>query len=132
MDKLIPTIREKEFTSTPRWRRTLSGPFIWAPFLPMLLLDFFSEIYHHVCFPLYGLKLIPRKNYFFYNRTNLNLTWSEKMSCRYCSYANGLSAYLVAISSETEAYWCAIKYKEKISLETQPHTIDFLDQDKFK
>ncbi len=90
------------------------------------------EIYHHICFPLYGLKLIPRKNYFFFDRTELNLSWSEKISCHYCGYANGLAAYMVAIAGETEAYWCAIKHKERLSLETQPHTKDFIAQEKFK
>ncbi len=132
MEKRIPTIRAQEFKNTPRWRRTLSGPFIWAPFIPMLLMDLFTEIYHHVCFPLYGLKLIPRKNYFFFDRNHLNLTWSEKISCLYCGYANGLAAYMVAIAGETEAYWCAIKHSEKLSLTTQPHTKDFIDQVNFK
>lgn len=133
MEEIIPTVRPKEFLATPKWKVVLSAPFLWAPFIPMLILDLFAEIYHHVCFPIYGLKIIDRKKYFFYDRIELpELSWSQKISCEYCSYANGLSAYLVAIAGETEAYWCAIRHKQKISLVTQPHTKDFLDQEKFK
>ncbi len=131
MDLNFPTVRPKQFFSTPRWKFILSGPFIWAPFLPMVLLDIFAEIYHHVCFPLYGLKIIDRKKYFFYDRSHLDLSWTEKINCHYCAYANGLAAYLVAIAGETEAYWCAIKHKQKISLETQPHTKEFLNPEKY-
>lgn len=132
MEETFPTIRKKNYFSTPRWKFILSGPFIWAPFFPMVFLDLMAEIYHHVCFPLYGLKIINRKKYFFFDRSDLKLTWSEKINCAYCGYANGLAAYLVAIAGETEAYWCAIKHKQKISLETQPHTKDFIDREKFK
>lgn len=132
MEDKVPTIRQKEYSHTPKWKLILSGPFIWAPFLPMLFLDLVVEIYHRVCFPLYGLKLVQRKNYFFFDRKDLpELTLWEKINCHYCAYANGLAAYFVAIAGETEAFWCAIKHKEKISIKTQPHTEEFLDRKDF-
>ena len=133
MDKNFPTIRPRKYFNTPRRHFILSGPFIWGMFLPMLLMDLMVEIYHHVCFPLYGLKLVPRKKYFFYDRLELpELSWFERINCEYCSYANGLAAYFVAIAGETEAYWCAIRHKSKISQNTQPHTKEFLDRGKFE
>ena len=132
MDNNFPTIRPRKFFHTPRWHFILSMPFIYGVFLPLLLLDIMVEIYHHVCFPLYGIRLVPRKKYFFYDREDLpKLSWIEKVNCRYCAYANGLAAYFVAIAGETEAYWCAIKHKGRVSLETQPHTSEFLEREKF-
>lgn len=129
----FPTIRPKQFFHTPRWHFILSMPFIYAIIPPMVVFDLMMEIYHHVCFPLYGLHLVSRKKYFYFDHKDLpRLSLAEKINCAYCGYANGLAAYFVAIAGETEAYWCAIKHHQKESLITQPHTANFLDPKKFK
>jgi hypothetical protein len=43
----------------------------------------------------------------------------------YCSYANGLLQYAVAIASETEKYWCGIKHKETPGFHAPPHHKNF-------
>lgn len=132
MNHKTPTIK-KQFYRTPIWHFILSIPFIYGLFLPMILLDLLIEIYQHVCFPLYGLKLISRKQYFQFDRGDLpKLNWIEKINCQYCGYANGLAAYFVAIAGETEAYWCAIKHQQRKSLETQSHTKEFVDKKEFE
>lgn len=99
----------------------------------MVLFDLMMEIYHHVCFPLYGLDLVSRKKYFYFDHKDLpRLSRAEKINCAYCGYANGLAAYFVAIAGETEAYWCAIKHREKSSFESQPHTAAFLERERFE
>lgn len=40
------------------------------------------------------------------------LSLFEKIGCTYCSYANGLLNYAVAIAGRTEIYWCAIRHKK--------------------
>ena len=38
----------------------------------------------------------------------------EKINCAYCSYANGLLAYLQEIAGRTEQFWCPIKHAKRI------------------
>jgi hypothetical protein len=132
MDSELPTIRKKQFINTPFRNFVLSIPFIYGALIPMLIFDLALEIYHHVCFPMYGLRLKSRNKYFFHDRLGLpKLNWVEKVNCEYCTYANGLAAYFVAIAAETEAYWCAIKHRDRSSLQALPHEKDFIDFERF-
>lgn len=38
----------------------------------------------------------------------------EKMNCAYCSYVNGLIAYIQEIGARTEQFWCPIKHAKRI------------------
>ena len=38
----------------------------------------------------------------------------EKLNCAYCSYANGLIAYVREIAARTEQYWCPIKHARRV------------------
>jgi hypothetical protein len=38
----------------------------------------------------------------------------EKLNCAYCSYANGLIAYVREIAGRTEQYWCPIKHARRV------------------
>jgi hypothetical protein len=92
-------------------RHWLSFPFIWFMLFPVAILDFFMEIYHHICFPLYGIKLVKRNKYIKIDRHKLSrLTFMQKLNCMYCGYVNGVMAYGVKIAGETEKYWCGIKH----------------------
>lgn len=93
------------------WRHLLSAPFIWAPIVPLALMDVTLEIYHRVCFPLYGLPLVRRASYVKMDRHRLAyLGFWDKFSCLYCGYANGLLRYAAEISAQTEKYWCGIQH----------------------
>jgi hypothetical protein len=37
-------------------------------------------------------------------------------NCRYCSYANGLIAYVAEIAGRTEQHWCPIKHSQGIPI----------------
>lgn len=92
-------------------RHTLSFPFIIIQIVPIVFFDLFIEIYHHLCFPLYGIPLVIREKYIKIDRYKLSyLTPMEKVFCAYCGYANGFLRYAAAIASATEKYWCAIKH----------------------
>jgi hypothetical protein len=94
-------------------RHMLSGPFIWAVLLPLVLLDLVMELYHRICFPLYGLPYVERKNYIRIDRHKLQyLLWYDKLNCAYCGYANGLLHYASTIAARTEAYWCGIQHQQ--------------------
>jgi hypothetical protein len=38
----------------------------------------------------------------------------EKVNCTYCSYANGLIAYIREIAARTEQFWCPIKHGHRV------------------
>lgn len=108
-------------------RQLLSAPFIYGVFFPTLLLDIGIEIYHRVCFPLYGLPYVRRSEYIRFDRWKLPyLNWIEKINCIYCEYVNGFYAYAVAIAGSTEIYWCGIKHKSGGGFHEPLHQKDFL------
>ena len=38
----------------------------------------------------------------------------EKFNCLYCSYANGVAAYVREVAARTEQYWCPIKHARRL------------------
>ncbi|MDO8288576.1 MAG: hypothetical protein Q7T44_05095 [Parvibaculum sp.] len=92
----------------------LTAPFIYSLILPLVLLDLFVSVYQAVCFPAYGIEKVKRSDYLIFDRGHLAyLNALEKLNCAYCSYANGLIAYVREIAGRTEAYWCPIKHAKK-------------------
>lgn len=90
-------------------------PFIYGLIVPMLLLDLALTLYQRVCFPLYRIQTVRRKDCWVYDRGHLAyLNALEKLNCAYCSYGNGLAAYFTEIASRTEQYWCPIKHSRRI------------------
>jgi len=115
------------YVFTAEWRSVLSVPFIYPVLLPMLLLDFFVTLYQWVCFPLYRMPRVRRSDYFVYDRTHLAyLNWLEKINCAYCSYGNGLAAYVREVVGLTEQYWCPIKHARRV-LQAHPYYHGFVD-----
>lgn len=94
----------------------LSAPAILAVAVPLLALDLFVCVYQAICFPVYGLKKVPRGDFIVFDRAQLGyLNIIEKLNCFYCSYANGLLAWTSEIAARTEAYWCPIKHSRRIA-----------------
>ena len=92
----------------------LTAPVIYSRIVPLVLLDICVSIYHAVCFPAYGIEKVKRSDYFVFDRGHLAyLNALEKLNCAYCSYANGLIAYVREIAARTEACWCPIKHAKK-------------------
>jgi hypothetical protein len=89
-----------------------SAPFIYAMIVPTVFLDFCMEVYHRICFPLYGLPYVRRGDFVsVIDRAKLPyLVWYEKLNCAYCGYVNGVLRYTSTIASETEKYWCGIRH----------------------
>src|ERR1022692_3045584 len=89
----------------------LSSPLIYACVLPFLLLDAAVAVYQAVCFPIYGIPKVRRKDYLVFDRGRLAyLNTIEKVGCVYCSYANGLLAMITEIAARTEQHFCPIKH----------------------
>ncbi|MCF7786855.1 MAG: DUF4769 domain-containing protein [Prosthecobacter sp.] len=104
----------KRFASYIRESRfmiILTTPVIWACFIPIALLDVAMIVYQAVCFPVYGIPKVKRRDYLKLDRRHLAyLNWAEKFNCEYCGYANGVLACATEIAARTEQYWCPIKH----------------------
>jgi hypothetical protein len=79
------------------------------------LRDLFLSIYQTICFPVYGIQKVARHEYLVFDRRHLAyLNGLEKFNCFYCSYANGLIAYVREIVARTEQYWYPIKHAQRM------------------
>ena len=91
-------------------RNLLTGPLIYSLIVPFVLLDAWTTLYQWICFPVYGIAVVRRRPFFAVDRHKLGyLNAIEKANCAYCSYANGVIAYVREIAARTEQYWCPIK-----------------------
>ena len=113
-----------------RTRHILASPFIASVVIPLVFTDVWFEVYHHVCFPLYGIKMVDRKKYIKIDRHRLKyLKPIQKVNCAYCGYANGLVNYWVKIAGETEKYWCGIKHEKDSNFIPPKHHWEFAEYD---
>ncbi len=113
----------------------LTIPFIWAMMIPILLTDILVTIYQYICFPIYKIPKVKRKDYVIMDRYNLfYLDKVEKINCWYCEYFNGVISYVREIGARTEQFWCPIKHsrhlKEKHS--RYDNFFDFGDYKKYR
>jgi hypothetical protein len=93
----------------------ITAPVIYSLIIPLVLLDLFVTVYQAVCFPVYRIPKVRRRDYLVFDRHHLAyLNALEKLNCAYCSYANGLLAYVREIASRTEQYWCPIKHARRL------------------
>jgi hypothetical protein len=105
----------------------LTSPFIYMMIIPFVILDVFTEIYHHICFPSYGLPLVKREEYIRIDRHKLQYLGAfDKLNCAFCGYGNGLLRYAAQIAAETEKYWCSIKHQSGGGFKAPPHHAKFL------
>ena len=124
----LETLNEHRLFKTSLWRHIrsarllvlLSVPLIYACVVPFLLLDLSVAIYQSVCFPIYRIPKVRRRDYLIFDRGRLAyLNAIEKVGCIYCSYANGLLPYIAEIAARTEQYFCPIKHAHPVM---QPHS----------
>ena len=94
----------------------LSSPLIYGCVLPFLLLDASVALFQFVCFPIYGIPRVPRKEYLVFDRGALAyLNAIEKIGCIYCSYANGLLGLITEIAARAEQHFCPIKHARRLA-----------------
>jgi hypothetical protein len=94
----------------------LTAPVIYSLVVPLALLDAWVWTYQWICFPIYGIARVPRRGYFAMDRRRLAyLNGIEKVNCTFCSYANGLIAYIREVAARTEQYWCPIKHARAVA-----------------
>jgi hypothetical protein len=103
--------------------RTGLWPYFWRGDIPTLLtapvifvlLDAWVSVYQAVCFRAWGIARVRRRSYFAFDRHKLAyLNGIEKLNCMFCSYANGLIAYVREVAARTEQYWCPIHHARRL------------------
>jgi len=118
-----------------RFFAILTAPFIYACMVPFALLDLFVSVYQAVCFPVYGIPKARRRDYMAIDRNKLRyLNALEGLNCMYCSYANGLLAYVVEIAGRTEQHWCPIKHARRVhrTHDRYPHFLPYGDASAYR
>jgi hypothetical protein len=104
----------------------LTAPIVYSLLLPLAVLDVWTTLYQWVCFPIYRVPRVPRRAYFVIDRHKLAyLNGIEKVNCTFCSYANGLLAYVREVAARTEQYWCPIKHASAIAAPHQRYHFFF-------
>lgn len=122
-----------QFPNIKRLRNNITAPIIYSLIIPLVVVDLWIEIYHRICFPLYGITCVKRKNYIKIDRYKLSkLSLIEKINCSYCGYANGLIAYVQEIAGRTEKYWCAIKHEQDPDFIPPKHHQGFFERKQFE
>lgn len=105
----------------------LTAPLIYGLIVPFALLDLTVSIYQAICFPAYGIEKVRRRDYLIFDRHHLAyLNLLEKLNCAYCSYANGVIAYVREVGARTERHWCPIKHATK-ALSAHEHYRAFVE-----
>lgn len=107
--------RLTHYVLNARFLSIATAPIIYAVFVPLAFLDLSMSIYQAICFRAYGIPRVRRADYIIFDRHKLAyLNAMEKFNCVYCSYGNGMIAYVQEIASRTEAYWCPIKHADRV------------------
>src|SRR6266852_6642526 len=105
----------------------LTAPVIYSLIVPIALLDLSVMAYQAICFPVYRIPKVTRRDYLIFDRHHLAyLNSLEKINCAYCSYANGAIAFMREVASRTETYWCPIKHARRV-LGPHPYYQGFAD-----
>ena len=113
----------------------VTAPVIYLGFIPFCLLDLFLVLYEGICFPIYGIPRVRRADYLIFDRGQLKyLNLLERFNCFYCSYANGLCAYLTEVAARTEQHWCPIKHAHRLRAphSRYSHFFDYGDAEQYQ
>lgn len=105
----------------------LSTPVIYSLIIPLAAVDLWVMAYQAICFPIYKIPKVRRRDYLVFDRHHLAyLNIIEKINCAYCSYASGAIAFVREVAARTEVYWCPIKHARRV-LGPHPHYQGFAD-----
>jgi hypothetical protein len=98
------------------------APIIYSLIVPFAVLDAWVTFYQWVCFPLCAIARVRRRPFLVMDRHQLSyLNAIEKANCTFCSYVNGLIAYVREVAARTEQYWCPIKHDRVIPAPHAPY-----------
>ncbi len=102
------------FLSRTRPLVVLTAPVIYSLIIPFAILDLFVVAYQAICFPVYGIEKVRRRDHIVIDRQHLQyLNTLQKLNCVYCGYCNGVVSWVREVAGRTEAYWCPIKHAQR-------------------
>ncbi|MCW8830890.1 MAG: hypothetical protein OQK32_05125 [Gammaproteobacteria bacterium] len=113
----------------------ITVPVMWFCIVPAVFMDLVITLYQLICFTAHGIPKVKRENYIVIDHHSLGyLNIIEKFNCIYCSYFNGLIAYIQEIAARTEQHWCPIKHARKLgSIHSRYHKyLEYGDHEEFK
>lgn len=120
-------IRLGAFLRRTRPLVVLTAPVIYSLIIPFVLIDLFVTVYQAICFPVYGIAKVRRRDYIVIDRHALGyLNSLQKFNCVYCGYGNGVIAYVREVAARTERYWCPIKHALRVR-GSHDHYAEFFD-----
>lgn len=120
------TKKIKDYFAECSWPGLLVSPIVYSLILPVVLFDVFIMIYQLICFTVFQIPKVKRRDYIVLDRHKLQyLNVIERFNCVYCSYANGFLAYAQEVAARSEQYWCPIKHAKKLE-STHSRYYDFL------
>ncbi|MHC0053444.1 hypothetical protein [Actibacterium sp. D379-3] len=106
----------RSFLSRAQFLVIVTAPAIYALIIPFVLLDLFVTVYQAICFPVYGIEKVRRRDYIAIDRQHLAyLNGLQKVNCIYCGYCNGLIEFVREVAGRTEQRWCPIKHARRLA-----------------
>ena len=124
----------RDFLAATRPLVVLTAPVIYGLIVPFVILDIAVTLYQWICFPVYGIPLVRRRDHIAIDRQHLAyLNALQKLNCMYCGYGNGLLAYTREVAGRTEAYWCPIKHARRLRgmHDLYPEFMEYADEQDF-
>ncbi len=104
-----------DFLAATRPLVVLTAPVIYGLIVPFVILDVAVTLYQRICFPVYGIARVRRRDHIAIDRQHLAyLNALQKLNCVYCGYVNGLISFVREVAARTEAYWCPIKHARRV------------------
>ncbi|HEB01679.1 MAG TPA: hypothetical protein ENI12_00415 [Nitrospirae bacterium] len=113
----------------------LTVPVIWSCLIPVAFLDLIVMVFQFICFPVYGIPKVKRKDYIIIDRHYLSyLNTIEKINCLFCGYFIGVISIVQEVAARTEQYWCPIKHARRLRTmhSRYKNFIDYGDGIKYK
>jgi hypothetical protein len=93
----------------------VTAPVIYSLIVPFVMVDLWVSLYQALCFRAWGVRRVRRRAFFAIDRHKLGyLNGLEKANCMYCSYVNGVVAYVREVAARTEQYWCPIRHARRV------------------
>jgi len=128
-------VRLFDYLRHAKLKHVLTAPVIWLCVFPALLLDLIVSLFQAICFPVYGIPKVRRRDYIVIDRHYLAyLNIIQKANCLFCGYFNGLLAYVSEIAARTEQYWCPIKHASQLKVEHSRYKrfVEYGDSEQFQ
>lgn len=115
-----------DYLSECTWLGLLVSPIVYSLIIPVAIFDIFIFFYQYLCFPVYKIPKVRRRDYIVIDRHKLQyLNIIEQFNCVYCSYVNGFIAYVQEVGARSEQYWCPIKHAQQLE-STHRRYCDFM------